>query len=120
MQETKNVLPKVDCKFENELHKLEKLLSIYCICKDKQIRGFEKVVLKYYLKYGYSKDIKTMIAQDTGKRIEYVNTTNTFLRDRGFLIQNKYKETYLSEDMEMLRKFFIEDNKKLYIVALDG
>lgn len=120
MQANNNVLPKVDCKFENELHKLEKILAIYSVSKDKVLRKFEKLVLKYYLKYGFSTETKRIVAEDTGKRVEYINTINTFLRDKGFLVENKYKETYLSDDMEMLRKFFVEDNKKLYIVALDG
>lgn len=115
-----NVLPKVDCNYSHDLQKLEKVLTIYSICKDKPIRPFEKKVLIYYLKFGYSPETKKIIVEDTGKRPEYVNTTNTFLREKGFLVENRYEECHLSPDMEMLKKFFVEENKKIYVVSLNG
>lgn len=112
-----NYVPKVDCNFDNELHKIEKILTIYAVSKDKVLRGFEKLVLKYYLKYGFSPETKKIAAEDTGKRIEYINSINTHLRDKGFLVENKYKDTDLSPDMLMLRKSFVEGKKKLYVVT---
>lgn len=115
-----NLLPKVDCSFDNELHKIEKILDIYSIAKEKNLRGFEKLVLKYYLRNGFSSETQQMVAKDTVKRAEYIHTINTSLREKGFLVKNKYKETELSTDMEMLRNLFVKGNKKLYIVNFNG
>lgn len=115
-----NLIPKVDCSFDNELHKIEKILDIYSIAKEKNLRGFEKLVLKYYLRNGFSTETKQIIAKDTLKRAEYINSINTSLREKGFLVKNKYKETTLSPDMEMLRNLFVKGKKKLYIIQLDG
>lgn len=104
-------IPIITGNIKTDLEKLGKIVTIYCLMNNIKIRGFEVDVLVYYLKYGYSDETRSMISEDTGKNITYINTTNTHLRDLGFIEKgvNNLRKSKLSEEMEKLRKQFITD-----------
>jgi len=97
--------------YGSDLELIEKLLSIYSVVKDINLRVFEKTILKYYIKYGYSLDIRDMIVEDTGKTLGMVKVTETELRRKGLLKKgsNNERKSELSNEMESLRNSFIKN-----------
>ena len=61
------------------------------------------------MKYGYSDETRELISEDMGKDLKYINTTNTHLRDKGFIDKgvNNLRKSTLSKEMEELRKQFV-------------
>lgn len=102
-------IPFISGRISTDLDKLDKIVTIYCLMNNIKIRGFEKDVLVYYLKYGYSDETREIISEDTGKELKYINTTNTFLRDKGFIEKgvNNQRKSSLSAEMEKLRDQFV-------------
>jgi len=117
----KPTVPIVYNDFKTDLEIIDKVLSIYSVMKDIKLRSFERQLMTYYLKYGGCTDeALKYIKEDTGKKDGYIKVVNSNLRDLGLLktTMNKHKNV-LSEDMETLRKHFVEKSTKIYLVSFE-
>lgn len=104
--------------YKSDLDKIEKVLNVYSIIKGIQFREFEKVILKYYLVYGYSKETKRIIQEDLGKKEGNIRVVDTSLREKGFLNKgtSNLRKSRLSDDMEQIREEFIIKKKDVYLL----
>lgn len=114
-------LPTFRGKYENDLELIEKLLLCYAIVKNKPLRPFELVVLKYYIKYGYSDETKEYIMENENKKSIDLRVVNTHMRQKGYLNHGvtNMRKSELSADMEKLRNDFILDGKKFCVLFFE-
>lgn len=112
-------IPIVVENITNDLEVIDKVLSIYSIVKNKKLRPFERLVMKYYIKYGYGEVAKEYLIEDANRRMSDLKTADYLLRDKGFLVKNISNEhlSKLSEDMEVIRKHFVEGTSSVYLVS---
>ena len=93
-----NISPKEEiihadfCLYKNQIAYVDKLITIYSIIKmdkDSQLRNFEKDVLNYYLRFGYSTDTKKKIREIEKKSLDTITQATFYLKKKGYLIQSK-------------------------------
>ena len=113
-------IPSLTIEYKSDLDLITTLLKIYAITKKVEIRDFEIKVMKYYIKFGYSKETQEMIIEDTGKKLGAIKTTETLLRKKGFLLKGEMnqRKSSLSPEMEGLRRNYILTEKKLLALKL--
>lgn len=118
-------LPYLEIEFKNDIELINKLLRIYDLSKPevldakgkvKQLRNFERQILVYYIRYGYSKETKEMISEDTGKKLNLIIQTDFLLKESGYLedLENNYRMKKLNPALEKIREKFIEDKNRVY------
>lgn len=111
-------------KYKNTVDMLSKLVSIYSIVKKAekdQILPFERDILVYYILFGFSRETKDTIKKELKKSDNSINTTNSNLRKKGFLVRHKTNFTmgHVSKELQSLVDSFLKDPKKLphYIIT---
>lgn len=119
-------IPYLPIKFKNQVELVDKLLRIYDLSKEdnksdgkrkpKNLRNFERQVLNYYIRYGYSKETKNLIGQDTGKTLNYIVQTDFQLKEAGYLedMENNYRMKKLNPVLEKIREDFILKRNRVY------
>lgn len=126
MQDLK--LPFLELTFKNEVDLVNKLLSIYSLTKENDIppkdakfdsyklRKYERDVLNYYIRYGYSPETKKIIEEDMGKKSNAVTQTDFSLKEKGYLLdlENNYRMKKLNPYLEEIRRKFIVEKKRAY------
>lgn len=115
-----NKIPMVVKNTQSDLEIIDKVLTIYSVVKEIPLRPFERLVLKYYIKYGYTQDAKKYLMEDAKRKPSDIKTADFHLRSKGFLHQlaNNEKDSRLSDDMEVVRKHFVLTNEsKLYLIS---
>tara|TARA_R100000656_G_scaffold123143_4_gene99375 strand:- start:758 stop:1174 length:417 start_codon:yes stop_codon:yes gene_type:complete len=118
------------CIYKNEVDFVDKLLSIYSAMnsskptkkdKDKtsQLRQFEKDVLIYYIRFGYSTETKKRISKELGKTLDSVTQANFHLTNKGYLVSSKtnHSNKKLNKEMQRIRDGFILGNKKILAIG---
>lgn len=120
MEKSKGTVPVITGEVSDELTMISKLLDIYSVVKGKRLKPAEKTLLMMYIKYGYSLDIRDMVAQDLKKTIGNIKVMETSLRKEGFLNkgENNQRKSELSKDMESLREQFLRGGKRFLGVYL--
>ena len=120
-----STIPYLQITFKNEVDLIDKLLKIYDLSKDKvidkngkvkQLRNFEREVLVYYIRYGYSKETKNLIQQDTGKKLNAIVQTDFLLKEAGYLedLEHNYRMKKLNSYLEKMRENFISKKNRVY------
>lgn len=115
-------IPTLTAIFKHDLEKIEFILTVFALAKNKPIRPFEMTVLKYYMKYGFTDEAVQYIKEDEGKKDGDIRVANTHLREKGYLklgVNNLRKST-LSDELESLRKNFVLENKNLYALYFEN
>lgn len=107
--------PSLTGSYETDLDLIESILDVYSLMKGIKLRTYEKLVMKYYIKYGYSTEVRDMVSEDIDKSINNVKVAETSLRKLGFLKKGTRNErkTELSDDMESLRRQFVIEKKRV-------
>lgn len=110
------------CYYKNEIDLVDKILSVYSITgksKKDQLRKFEKDVLNYYMRFGYSTETKRLIEEELGKSPDSITQATFFLTRKGYLEQSKtnFSKKRLSKDLLRFRDGFISGNKKMLILG---
>lgn len=110
------------CNYKDSIDFVDKLLTIYSVIamdKDSQLRKFEKDVLAYYIRFGYSSNTKKMIEGDLGKSSETITQATFYLKKKGYLVDSKtnMSRKNLNKDLQRLRDNFINSNSKLMAVG---
>lgn len=106
---------------KNIVDLLDKAISIYSLLnyeeRDRLVKH-ERKILVYYVKNGLTKKTLEDVCEDTNYTKPHLHTVNKTLRDKGYLVrdENNQHKFYLNDDLVLLRKKFIEDNAKGYIV----
>lgn len=104
---------------------LDKLLTIYSILnfdeRDKLVKH-ERQVLLYYVKNGLTKESIENICEDNDYKPNYLYGVNKRLKDKGYLIkdENNHHKYHLNKELSFLRKKFIEDKSKMYIIEFEA
>lgn len=106
------------CVYKNEIDFVDKILSIYSIVKmdnNNQLRKFEKDVLSYYIRFGYSTETKKRIKRELSKSKETITQATFYLSKKGYLIPSKtnMSQKKLNADLDRLRKGFMDGQKKI-------
>lgn len=123
-------LPLLQLPYKNEIDLVDKLLSIYSLTKENQevpagsrfdsfkLRKFERDVLNYYIRYGYSDDTKQMIQEDMGKKSNAITQVDFLLKEKGYLedLPNNYRMKKLNPYLEDIRKKFILEKRRVYAI----
>lgn len=116
-------IPYLQIKFKNEIELIDKLLRIYELSKEsnneekvKNLRKFERDVLIYYIRYGYSKDTKNMIQEDTGKKLNALIQIDHLLKKQGYLedLETNFRMKKLNPYLEKIRQDFIVKKNRVY------
>lgn len=108
------------CQYKNEVDLVNKLLSIYSIVKkDGDLRDFEKKVLNYYIRKGYSSKTKDQIRNELGLKQRNLNQTNYHLTNKGYLRQStrNQKNKSLNKELQEIRNLFVEGKTKAYVIG---
>lgn len=102
----KKTIPFLQGEVKSDLDLIDKMIQIHAVVKGIHLRPFERSVLKYYLKYGYSRETIEKIKEWENKTHGNMKTTNSYLISSGFLEKgvNNEKKGNLSPEMEDLRK----------------
>lgn len=128
MQEVK--LPLLELTIENEVDMVNKILAIYALTKENDVppkdskidnyklRKYERDVLNYYVRYGYSDETKTMIEEDMKKKRNAITQVDFTLKEKGYLEdkKNNYRDKQLNPYLENIRKKFILEKKRVYAI----
>lgn len=116
-------IPYLQITFKNEVDLIDKLLRIYDLSRKddinkphKQLRNFERQILNYYIRYGYSKETKTLIQEDTNKKLNAIIQTDFLLKEAGYLedLENNYRMKKLNPYLEKIRQDFIQRKNRVY------
>ena len=119
-------IPYLKIKYKNQVDLVDKLLKIYDLSKEdvpsdnkkkiKNLRNFERQVLNYYIRYGYSKETKNLIEKDTGKKLNAIVQTDFLLKESGYLedMENNYRMKKLNPFLEKIRQDFILKRNRVY------
>lgn len=113
-------IPTVEKYAESDLEIIDKVLTVYSVVKEIPLRPFERLVLKYYIKYGYNSEAKQYLMEDEKRKSSDIKTADFHLRNKGFLHQltTNEKDSRLSDDMEVIRRHFVLNNKsKIYLIS---
>ena len=128
MQDT--TLPLLELTFKNEVDLVDKILSIYSLARENDIppkgskfdsyklRKFEKDVLNYYFRYGYSPETKKIIEEDMGKKPNAITQIDFNLKEKGYLedLENNYRMKKLNSYLDKMRKKFILEKRRVYAI----
>jgi hypothetical protein len=111
--------PTLKTKYKNEIDLIDKILRVYSISQEVPLRNFERLILVYYIRSGYSKDTKEYIKEDTGKKDGDIRVADVHLREKGYLMSSEknLRMSKLSPDMESIRDSFIKNKKQIYVLA---
>lgn len=111
--------PTLKTKYKNEIDLIDKILRVYSISQEVSLRNFERLILVYYIRSGYSKDTKEFIKEDTGKKDGDIRVADVHLREKGYLrsSEKNLRMSKLSPDMESVRESFIKNKKQIYVLA---
>lgn len=106
------------CIFKNEIDFVDKLLSVYSITKmdsKNQLRDFEKDVLNYYIRFGYSTETKKRINKELKKSKDTITQATFYLSKKGYLIPSKtnLSQKKLNPDLQRIKSGFIDGDKKI-------
>jgi len=116
-------IPFLQISFKNEVDLIDKLLRIYDLSKKedpnkptKQLRNFERQILNYYIRYGYSKETKNLIQEDTNKKLNALVQTDFLLKEAGYLedLENNFRMKKLNPFLEKIREDFIQRKNRVY------
>ena len=119
-------IPYLKIKYKNQVDLVDKLLKIYDLSKEdvpsdnkkkiKNLRNFERQVLNYYIRYGYSKETKNLIEKDTGKKLNAIVQTDFLLKESGYLedMENNYRMKKHNPFLEKIRQDFILKRNRVY------
>jgi hypothetical protein len=110
------------CLYKNQIDYVDKLITIYSVIKmdkENQLRNFEKNVLNYYLRFGYSTDTKKRIRKELGKSLDTITQATFYLTKKGYLIPSKtnFSQKTLNKDLNRLRRNFITGKKRVLAVG---
>ena len=110
------------CNYKNDIDFVDKLISIYSIVhlkKADKLRKFEKDILNYYMRFGYSTQTKKRIAKELRKSAESVTQTTFHLKNKGLLINSKtnFSTKKLNEELQEIKDFFIDGDKKVLAIG---
>ncbi len=111
--------PTLKTKYKNEIDLIDKILRVYSISQEVSLRNFERLILVYYIRSGYSKETKEFIKEDTGKKDGDIRVADVHLREKGYLMSSEknLRMSKLSPDMESVRTSFIKNKKQIYVLA---
>lgn len=111
--------PTLKTKYRNEIDLIDKILRVYSISQEVSLRNFERLILVYYIRNGYSKETKEFIKEDTGKKDGDIRVADVHLREKGYLLSSEknLRMSKLSPDMESIRSSFIANKKQIYVLA---
>lgn len=108
------------CSYKNEVDLVNKLLSIYSIVKKNgDLRDFERKVLNYYIRKGYSTETKDQIRKELGLKQRNLNQTNYHLTNKGYLKQStkNQKNKSLNKELQEIRDLFVAGKTRAYVVG---
>jgi len=118
-----NLMFRFKLDYKNNIDLVDKLVSIYSINKkDKKgvpirILPYEKSILIFYLIHGFNKNTKEIIMSDLKKTEHQINTTNTNLRNKGYLFKDSRNKTkgYVVKDLQDMVDTFLKDGNKVLV-----
>lgn len=110
------------CVYKNEIDFVDKLLTVYSVIKmdaKNQLRNFEKHVLSYYIRFGYSTETKKRINKELGKSSDTITQATFYLSKKGYLVPSKtnHSQKKLNRDLQRLRDNFIAGDKKILAIG---
>tara|TARA_R110000796_G_scaffold233449_1_gene351985 strand:+ start:616 stop:1005 length:390 start_codon:yes stop_codon:yes gene_type:complete len=110
------------CRFKNEIDFVDKLITIFStitMTEKYQLRKFEKDVLNYYMRFGYSSDTKKRIKAELDKSSDTITQATFYLKKKGYLIDSKtnMSKKSLSKGLQAIKDNFIDGNKKVLAIG---
>lgn len=110
------------CIYKNQIDFVDKLLVIYSAIKmdkDNQLRNFEKDVLNYYVRYGYSTETKKRAQKELKKSLDTITQATFYLTKKKYLLssKNNFSQKVLNKDLERIRENFLLGNKKIMAIG---
>lgn len=107
-------------KKESDYVQIAKIVKIYSILKKgKELKGRNLQALAFYLKEGYSLNVKRKMARQMNIAENNLNQINSNLRKEGYLIvdQNKRIKNHVDPELVKLKKFIIDNGGKNLVIT---
>lgn len=119
----KELMHPLICNYKNEIEFVDKLITIYstvAMKADKQLRKFEKDVLNYYMRFGFSTNTKKIIQSELGKTPDTITQATFYLKKKGYLVDSRtnMSKKNLNKDLQALKESFIDGDKKILAIGL--
>lgn len=113
-------------KPKNQIELIESILKVYSALNFDEKRNLPKselIILTYYVLYGLNEETLKNVLIDFPKYAlnDYLAQINKKLRDKGYLIKDthNFKKFHLNDDLQHIRKKFIEDKCKMYWIGFE-
>lgn len=118
MEENRSILS-FTVNYETETELYTQIVRLYSLVCNVDLTEAEIPFVVYYLRYGYSKEIKKMIREDLGVKSNHIDVKNHSLKKKGVLTLSEYGERRLelSENI-MVLKDFIEKNSSTKMIPI--
>lgn len=122
LQGKKDIIQADFCVYKNDIEYVDKLISIYSIIKmdaDKQLRDFEKEVLNFYVRFGYSTETKKKIKKTLKKTDASITQANFHLSKKGYLVPSKrnLSQKNLNPDLQRIHDNLVSGKKKIWAIG---
>jgi hypothetical protein len=117
-----NLIHPYRCTYKHEVDFVDKLITIYstiAMDEENQLRKFEKDVLNYYMRFGYSPETKKKITQALGKSPETITQATFYLKKKKYLVDSKtnMSKKKLNKDLQIIKDNFIDGKKKVLAIG---
>lgn len=111
MQKHKTLSKKIlafSCRYDKESDLYRKVMHIYNIMADKKLTDKQIETLIMYIRYGYSKETKTVIMNELKfKSVNYIHVMNHNLKQKGMLVDDPYnkRKKNISSELQNIKNF---------------
>lgn len=108
--------------YEDDQELLDVVINVYSLVYLRDsLTQKQKNVLRYYLKSGYSDQVKKAIRLDFNMNKGHLNQINWALTSKGFLEKhpNNYRSKLVSQDLLKLKDTFLKDRVKFYTIIFN-
>lgn len=109
------------CSYKNKVDYVDRIILTYSVTSmtpDNQLRKFEKEVLNYYMRFGYSTETKKKAQKGLKKNYEAITQATFHLSKKGYLITSKtnLSNKNLNKELIEIKKNLIDGNHKVMAV----
>lgn len=103
------------CRYDTESRLYRKVMHVYNIVADLSLTDKEIETLIMYIRYGYSKETKLVVAKEFKfKSDNYIHVMNYNLKKKGMLVDDPYNRAKkdISEELKNIKDFVEKKSSK--------
>lgn len=96
------------CAYDKESDLYRKVMHVYNIVADKQLTDKQIETLIMYIRYGYSRETKSVVMRELNFKSEnYIHVMNHNLKKKGMLVDDEYnkRKKNISKELQRIKDF---------------